>query len=60
VFNRPWKDHFKSDLRSDQDHLRSDQEGQNFKMDKMSTLNHDLRSLIFKIFQGLIFNNEVH
>jgi hypothetical protein len=31
VYTRPWKDHFKSDLRSDKDHrqkndLRSDQE----------------------------------
>jgi hypothetical protein len=48
IDGRPWKDHFKSDLRSDQDHLlkkdlRSDQDHIFFKSD-LDLLNQDQRS----------------
>jgi hypothetical protein len=48
IFIRPWKDHFKSHLRSDQDHLhkmdlRSDQDHIFLKSD-LDLLNHDQSS----------------
>jgi hypothetical protein len=64
MYTRPWKDHFKSDLRSDQDHLpkkdlRSDQDHIFLKSDL------DLKSrskIIFcakcPLFEGQIFKTD--